>query len=52
MQDILIFLIFILSIFFVGRRIYQEFSAKDGCAKGCGDCSIAKPHISDKAIQS
>ncbi|MBL0049176.1 MAG: FeoB-associated Cys-rich membrane protein [Bacteroidetes bacterium] len=37
-QEIILALVFVLSVFFIGRRIYKSISAKS-CAKGCGGCS-------------
>jgi hypothetical protein len=39
-QHLIIFLVFIAAAFYVGRLIYSQFTAKSGCAKGCGSaCS-------------
>ena len=35
-QHLIIFLIFMAAAFYVGRLIYQQFTAKTGCSKGCG----------------
>lgn len=40
-QQLLIWALFGLAIFFVVRKIYNEFTAKDGCAKGCGNCEVS-----------
>jgi len=45
MQEILIWMLFGLATFFVGRKIYFEFSAKDGCPKGCGNCEVSDSKI-------
>ncbi len=41
-QELLIWIFFGLAAFFVARKIYLEFTAKDGCPKGCGTCEISK----------
>lgn len=55
-QEIIIWALFGLAAFFVARKIYSDFSAKEGCAKGCGNCEIALPktnpiHSSIKSIK-
>ncbi len=47
MQEILIGLLFVVAVGFVGRKIYQEFTAKSGCAKGCGACDMTKNSPTD-----
>lgn len=39
-QQLIIFLVFILAAGYVARLVYRSFSSKSGgCAKGCGACS-------------
>jgi hypothetical protein len=39
-QQLIIFLVFILAAFYVARLVYKNFSSKSGgCVKGCGACS-------------
>lgn len=39
-QQLIIFLAFILAAWYVARLVYKSFSSKSGgCAKGCGACS-------------
>jgi hypothetical protein len=39
-QQLIIFLVFILAAVYVARLVYKSFSSKSGgCAKGCGACS-------------
>jgi hypothetical protein len=39
-QQVIIFLVFMLAAFYVARLVYKSFSSKSGgCAKGCGTCS-------------
>ena len=39
-QQLIIFLVFILAAWYVARLVYKSFSSKSGsCAKGCGACS-------------
>lgn len=39
-QELIIFLVFLLSAFYMARLVYKSFSSKSGgCAKGCGACS-------------
>ena len=40
-QEYLILVLFILATSFIARKIYKEFTAKNGCPKGCGNCEIA-----------
>ena len=37
-QLLLIFVLFAAALFYLGRRVWQQFAAKGqaGCAKGCG----------------
>ncbi|RAW02792.1 FeoB-associated Cys-rich membrane protein [Pseudochryseolinea flava] len=37
-QQILIGIIFIGAVYYVAQMIYQKFTAKSGCASGCGKC--------------
>ena len=37
-QEIIVLLIFAVSVFFVGRRIYKSIVAKE-CGNKCGGCS-------------
>ncbi len=41
MQEFIIVIIFLAAIFYVSRKIYMDFNAKDGCQKGCGACSLS-----------
>jgi hypothetical protein len=39
-QELIILLVFLAAAFYMGRLFYQSFTAKSGCAKGCGSaCS-------------
>jgi hypothetical protein len=38
-QVILVFLIFSLAVFSLGRMIYRSLSSKKACASNCGKCS-------------
>jgi len=53
-QQLIIFLVFIAAAFYVGRLIYQQFSAKSGgCAKGCGGaCSTINLEQIEKKIKA
>lgn len=42
MQELLIWVFFGLATFFVARKIYLDFTAKNGCPKGCGTCELPK----------
>jgi hypothetical protein len=37
-QQIIIGILFIGAVFYIGRMIYKNFTAKSGCASGCGKC--------------
>jgi hypothetical protein len=41
MQELLIIIVFLLAVYFIGKKIYMEFNSKNGCAQGCAKCSIA-----------
>jgi len=52
-QHLIIFLVFIAAAFYVGRLIYQQFTAKSGCAKGCGEaCSTINLEQIEQKIKS
>jgi hypothetical protein len=36
MENIIIFIIFAGALTYLGKRIYDNFQTKNGCAKGCG----------------
>ncbi len=38
LQELIIFLIFMAAAIYMARMVYRSFSAKSGCAKGCGSC--------------
>jgi hypothetical protein len=39
-QELIIFIIFLVAAFYMGRLLYSSFTAKNGCVKGCGSaCS-------------
>ena len=52
MQELLILIVFIVSMAFVGRKLYMQLKTKDGCDQGCAKCSEAKPKTSNKMIRS
>ncbi|MCC9135706.1 FeoB-associated Cys-rich membrane protein [Pontibacter silvestris] len=35
-QEIIIFVIFLVAAFYIARVLYRSFAVKSGCAKGCG----------------
>ncbi|MCJ8163814.1 FeoB-associated Cys-rich membrane protein [Pontibacter sp. E15-1] len=37
-QELIILLIFLVAALYMARMVYRSFSAKSGCAKGCGSC--------------
>jgi len=39
MQEFIIALLFLAAVFFVGRKFYRQYKAKDSCATGCEKCS-------------
>ena len=39
-QTLIIIALFSAAIFYVGRMIYKSFTAKTGCASGCGKCGV------------
>jgi hypothetical protein len=40
-QDILVWLLFIIALGYIGKLLYSNFKTKSGaaCPKGCGSCS-------------
>jgi len=38
LQELIILLVFLAAAFYMGRMVYRSFTAKSGCAKGCGSC--------------
>jgi hypothetical protein len=38
-QNIIVGLLFASALFYVGRMIYRNFTAKSACDSGCGKCS-------------
>ena len=49
-ESIIIFVIFTLAVFYLGKNTFKAFFAKNnaGCAKGCGSCGAID---FDKIIQ-
>jgi hypothetical protein len=45
-QSLIILLLFAMSFFYVARLIYKSFTAKSGCASGCGKCGVDFSKIS------
>jgi hypothetical protein len=39
-QISLVILLFSAALFYIGRLIYRNFTAKNACASGCGKCSV------------
>ncbi|WP_189628950.1 FeoB-associated Cys-rich membrane protein [Roseivirga thermotolerans] len=39
MQEIIIGILFLAALFFMGRKVYRQYKAKDSCATGCEKCS-------------
>jgi hypothetical protein len=37
-QEVLITLFFVAAVIYLGTIVYKSFSAKSGCASGCGKC--------------
>lgn len=44
-QEILIWTLFGLATLFIGRKIYLDFTAKDSCPQGCGNCEISNSKV-------
>lgn len=42
-QELLIWMLFGSATVFVARKIFLEFTAKNGCPKGCGTCEVSQP---------
>ncbi|MGV3589440.1 MAG: FeoB-associated Cys-rich membrane protein [Adhaeribacter sp.] len=51
-QQIIILLLFIAAAVYVGRLVYKSFTAKSGCAKGCGACATIDFNKIDKQIKA
>ncbi|MBO6496886.1 FeoB-associated Cys-rich membrane protein [Roseivirga spongicola] len=42
MQEVIIGILFLAALFFMGRKLYRQYKAKDSsCASGCDKCSPA-----------
>lgn len=39
MQEVIIAILFIAAAFFMGRRLYRQYKAENGCASGCDSCT-------------
>lgn len=39
MQEVIIGILFLAALFFMGRKLYRQYKAKDSCATGCEKCS-------------
>jgi len=37
-QEIILFSIFAVALFYLGRLVYRSFTTKESCPKGCGSC--------------
>jgi hypothetical protein len=39
-QELIVFLLFALALFYIGKQVYTSFKPKNGfCSKGCSGCS-------------
>jgi hypothetical protein len=38
-QSILVFVLFLLAVFSLGRMVYRSLTSKKGCASNCGKCA-------------
>jgi hypothetical protein len=47
-QSLIIFVLFAASFSYVARLIYKSFTAKSGCASGCGKCGVDFSKISQQ----
>jgi len=51
-QNIIIFLIFGVAVFYIARMIYKNFAAKSGgCASGCGKCGAVDFNSIEKQLK-
>ena len=41
MQEIIIGILFLGALFFIGRMIWRQYTAKEGC-EGCHSCDVSK----------
>ncbi|WP_420388354.1 FeoB-associated Cys-rich membrane protein [Roseivirga sp.] len=48
MQELIITILFLAASFFMGRKLYRQYKAKDSCATGCEKCS---PSVSQKGFK-
>lgn len=48
MQEIIIGILFLGALFFVGRMLWRQYNAEDGCGDGCHGCDTSE--INKKAI--
>ncbi len=51
-QQIIIFLLFIVAAAYVARLVYKSFNSKSSCAKGCGACSTIDFNKIDKQMKA
>ncbi|MEJ7662322.1 MAG: FeoB-associated Cys-rich membrane protein [Hymenobacter sp.] len=53
-QLLIIIALFSAALFYLGRRVYQIFAAKDqaGCAKGCGGCGAIDVDAMQRTIEA
>lgn len=42
MQEIILGILFLGALFFMGRMIWRQYKAEDGCAEGCHSCDVSK----------
>ncbi|MCZ8355125.1 MAG: FeoB-associated Cys-rich membrane protein [Cyclobacteriaceae bacterium] len=38
-QEVLVIIIFAVAVFYLGRIVWKQFTAKQACATGCAKCS-------------
>jgi hypothetical protein len=43
--------LFAIAVFYLGNQFYQDFSKKEGCSKGCANCSVAEIEKITQKIQ-
>jgi hypothetical protein len=50
MQEVITGILFFGALFFMGRMLWRQYKAEDGCGEGCHGCDIAefsKPKLPD-----
>lgn len=50
-QNLVVWLIFLLALIYVGRLIHKSFQAKSSCDSGCGKCGAVDFNKIEKQLR-